>query len=77
MNGTMRPYMDSGLSLQQIDDVPAGHWLAFEPGRNGERYLPGSEHLRLRDVLPGIADITGGRAPTFRIRHALKTFLPV
>jgi len=74
MNRSTPASVDAGLNMVHVDDVPAGHGLALEPCRIGERYLPGSEHPTFRGILSGIAGIAAGRAPTFRIRHALPTF---
>ncbi|NQU60739.1 MAG: NAD-dependent epimerase/dehydratase family protein [Rhodospirillales bacterium] len=69
--GKMPAYVDTGLNVVHVDDVAEGHVLAFEKGIVGERYILGSENLRLKDILGLISEITGGRAPRFKIPHDL------
>lgn len=69
-NGRMPAYVESGLNLVHVDDVAAGHLLALERGRIGERYILGGEDVRLGDMLAGIAGLVGRRAPTTRLPRA-------
>lgn len=73
--GRMPAYVDTGLNVVHVDDVAAGHLLAFERGRVGERYVLGGEDMTLRDILTEIANLTGRSAPRFRIPHEL--ILPI
>jgi dihydroflavonol-4-reductase len=73
--GRMPAYVDTGLNLVHVDDVAAGHLLAFDKGTVGERYVLGGENMTLKDILQDIADITGRKAPRLRIPHDL--ILPV
>ena len=41
--GRMPAFVDTGLNLVHVDDVAAGHLLAFDKGRIGERYILGGE----------------------------------
>jgi dihydroflavonol-4-reductase len=50
--------------------VAAGHLLAFERGRVGERYILGGEDLMLRDILALIAPLVGRRPPRIRLPYA-------
>ena len=69
--GRMPGYVDTGLNLVHVDDVAAGHVLAFEKGVVGERYVLGGENLSLREILEKIAAITGRRAPRLKLPHNL------
>jgi dihydroflavonol-4-reductase len=60
--GRMPAFVDTGLNLVHVDDVAAGHLLAEERGRIGERYILGGENLALKEILRRIAAIAG-RAP--------------
>jgi dihydroflavonol-4-reductase len=67
VNGKMPAYVDTGLCIAHVDDVAMGHWLAYEKGRVGERYILGGENLSLAEILAIIADITGKPAPKFQL----------
>lgn len=69
-NGRMPAYLDAGLNLVHVDDVAAGHLLALDKGRIGERYILGGEDVMLGTMLADIADILGRRPPLFRIARA-------
>lgn len=55
------------LNLIDVEDVAAGHVLAWRKGRRGERYILGNRNMTLRDILGALASITGGRAPRLRV----------
>jgi dihydroflavonol-4-reductase len=65
--GRMPAYVDTGLNVVHVDDVAAGHLLAFERGRIGERYVLGGENLPLSQVLAMIARLVGRRPPSLRL----------
>ena len=65
--GRIPAYVDTGLNLVHVDDVAAGHLLAFERGKVGERYILGGDDFSLRDILVEIARIVGRRPPKLRL----------
>ena len=67
--GRMPAFVDTGLNVVHVDDVAAGHLLAFERGEIGSRYVLGGENLALAEILAGIAQICGRRAPKIKIPH--------
>jgi dihydroflavonol-4-reductase len=69
--GRMPAYVDTGLNLVHVDDVAAGHLLAEERGRIGERYILGGEDLTLAEILRRIALLTGRKPPSVRLPIAL------
>lgn len=69
--GHMPAYVDTGLNIVHVDDVAEGHWLAFERGATGERYVLGGQDMTLRQILETIADIVGRPPPRVRLPHAL------
>ncbi len=73
--GRLPAYVDTGLNLVHVDDVAAGHLLAFERGRIGARYILGAENLALREILTEIAALSGRPPPRVRLPHSL--VLPV
>jgi len=68
--GRMPAYLDTGLNIVHVDDVAAGHLLAFHRGRTGERYILGGQDMMLRDILAAIALLVGRKAPRIRLPHA-------
>ena len=62
-----RPSSTPGLNFVHVDDVAAGHLLAFEHGRIGERYILGGENLSLQDLLGDIAALAGRKAPRIKL----------
>ncbi|SRR5579875_1594226 len=71
LNGKMPAYVDTGLNLVPVEDVAAGHLLAAERGRVGERYLLGARNMTLKQILQALAAITGRPAPRVRLPHAV------
>jgi dihydroflavonol-4-reductase len=74
-SGKMPAYVDTGLNIAHVDDVAEGHWLAWQKGRIGERYVLGGFDLSLREILGEVADIVGRKPPSIRLPHA--AVLPV
>jgi dihydroflavonol-4-reductase len=66
-SGRMPAFVDTGLNIVHVDDVAAGHLLAEERGRVGERYILGAENLTLAEILERIARLTGRRPPFLRL----------
>ena len=69
LNGRMPAYVDSGLNFVGVEDAAAGHLLAAERGRNGDRYILGGENLTLKQVLGMLAQASGRSAPRIRLPH--------
>lgn len=69
LSGRMPAYVDTGLNVVHVGDVAEGHWIAFQRGRIGERYVLGGENLSLRDILHLIAAVAGRPAPRVRLPH--------
>lgn len=65
--GRMPAYVDTGLNVVHVDDVAAGHLLAFHRGRPGERYILGGEDMTLREILFEIAELVGRKPPRIRL----------
>ena len=71
LNGKMPAYVDTGLNIAAVEDIAAGHLLAAEKGRIGERYLLGARNMTLKEILDALAVITGLPAPRVRLPHAV------
>ncbi|MEJ7606863.1 MAG: NAD-dependent dehydratase, partial [Bryobacteraceae bacterium] len=64
-------FLDTGLNVVSAADTAAGHLLACERGRTGERYILASENLTLYQIFKTLEKITGTPAPSVRIPYAL------
>lgn len=71
LNRRMPAYVDTGLNIVHVDDVAAGHLLAYETGVIGERYILGGEDMTLKMILEEICSIANLRPPTIRLPHNL------
>ena len=60
--GRMPAFVDTGLNIVHVDDVAAGHLLAFMNGEVGERYILGGEDLSLREILADVAKVLGRKS---------------
>ncbi len=64
-------YVDTGLNLIDVRDVAAGHLLAADRGRTGERYILGHRNMTLKEILDTLARLTGLPSPRLRVPHWL------
>jgi dihydroflavonol-4-reductase len=71
LRGAMPAYLDTGLNVVYVGDVAAGHLLACERGRPGERYILGGENLTLQQIFGELEALTGMPAPKLRIPYAV------
>ena len=55
LQGKMPAYVDTGLNVAAVEDVAAGHLLAAEKGRIGERYILGARNMTLKQILDALA----------------------
>lgn len=71
LNRAMPAYLDTGLNWVHVRDVAAGHILAAEKGRVGERYILGHTegNWTMRQTLAVLGEITGLPAPRLRIPY--------
>lgn len=63
----MPAYVDTGLNLVHVKDVAAGHVLALERGRTGEKYILGNQNLTLGEILLMLERVSGIRASRRRL----------
>jgi dihydroflavonol-4-reductase len=71
LTGRMPAYVDTGLNLIDVEDVAAGHLLAAEKGKVGEKYILGNENLTLQQILVLLSEITDRPAPRFKAPYLL------
>jgi dihydroflavonol-4-reductase len=67
--GRMPAYVDTGLNIVHVDDVAAGHLLAYQRGRSGQRYILGGQDMTLREILAQIATLVGRKPPRIRLPY--------
>jgi dihydroflavonol-4-reductase len=68
--GRMPAYVDTGLNIVHVDDIAAGHLLAYQRGKSGERYILGGQDMTLREILGVIAALVGRSPPAIRLPYA-------
>lgn len=71
LNGDYPAFLESTFNLIDVRDVAQGHILAAERGQVGERYILGSQDLRLSQLLQILEDLTGLSMPQKRIPYWL------
>ena len=71
LNGRMKAYTNLVQNLVDVRDVAAGHALALEKGRPGERYILGGENIAMREIVRLLVELTGLPAPWFPIPHRI------
>lgn len=70
-SGRIPAFVDTGLNVVHVDDVAAGHLLAFERGIVGQRYLLGGDNKTLREILTEVAHLCERRPPRIGLPHGL------
>lgn len=68
-SGRMPAYVNTGLNVVHVDDVAAGHLLAYKKGIVGESYILGGENRTLQWILETVAQLTGQRPPRVQLPH--------
>lgn len=73
LNRKMPAYLDTGLNWVHVRDVAAGHILAAEKGKVGERYILGSAggNWTMKEAFLVLEEITGVRGPRMRIPYGV------
>jgi dihydroflavonol-4-reductase len=69
--GRLPGFVDTGLNIAHVDDVAAGHLLAAQSGRIGERYILGGENLPLAGILAEVGGLVGRPPPRFKVPYWL------
>ena len=59
LDGRLKVFVDTNMSLVDIDDCVAGHLLAAERGVAGERYLLSGIRMTMTDALSMAAEVAG------------------
>jgi dihydroflavonol-4-reductase len=67
LNGKMPASFRTGMNVVDVADVAAGHLLALERGRPGERYILGNRNMSFHDILQILSAMTGLPCPRFEL----------
>jgi len=62
-------YMDGGVNVVDVEDVAAGHILAAEKGRVGERYILGNRNLSIKECFSILERVTGIPSPKRKVPY--------
>ena len=73
LNRAMPAYLETGLNWVHVRDVAAGHILAAEKGRVGERYILGHAegNWTMAQAFQVLGEVSGVPAPRIRIPYAV------
>jgi len=67
----MPAVIDTGLNLIDVRDCAAGHLLAAERGRTGQRYILGCKNMTLMDICHALGQISGLPVPNMKLPYAV------
>jgi dihydroflavonol-4-reductase len=69
LRGKIPAYVNTGLNVVDVEDVAAGHIMAAEKGRVGERYILGYANLTLPELFQLLERVSGVKAPRLRLPY--------
>jgi len=69
LNGKVPAYLDTGLNFVDVEDVAAGHVLAAELGRVGQRYILGNRNMPLKVFFECLGKAAKQNAPKIRLPY--------
>lgn len=70
-NGRMPAYIPGGFEFVAARDIVAGHLLAMERGRSGQRYIFSTEFVTVDTLMQWLEEITGQPRPRLRLPPAV------
>ena len=70
-NGRMAAYIPGGFEFVAARDIVAGHLLAMDRGRSGQRYIFSTEFVTVDTLMQWLEEITGKPRPRLRLPPAL------
>jgi dihydroflavonol-4-reductase len=71
LSGNLNCFVNRRMNFVDVKDCAAGHLLAMEKGRSGERYILGGRNMELADFFAKIEQVAGIRRPRARVPYAL------
>jgi dihydroflavonol-4-reductase len=77
LNGEIPGRGPGGICAIDVDDCAAGHLLAEEKGRVGQRYILANHNVTLNDLFDLIAKVAGVRAPVIPIPKDVASLISI
>lgn len=71
MHGKMKAYVAGAFDFVPIRDAVAGHLLAMERGKTGQRYLLTGRRTTIDEILDWLQQLTGVKRPSLRVPPAM------
>jgi dihydroflavonol-4-reductase len=71
LRGRLPGVIDAPMNFVDVEDVAAGHLLAAELGKPGERYILGGENLTWPQLIERVAELSGIRYPIMALPAAI------
>jgi len=71
LNGRLRVFVDTYISVVDIDDTVEGHLLAADRGRAGERYVLNGGTITSREAVEMVSELSGVRYRVHMLPPAL------
>jgi nucleoside-diphosphate-sugar epimerase len=66
-SGRLPAYIPGGFEFVAARDIVAGHVLAMDKGRSGQKYIFGSGYYTLDDIMEFMESVTGTPRPRLRL----------
>jgi len=70
--GRMKATIDGAYDFVDVRDVAAGHILALEKGRRGEKYILSGARMTVDELLGVLEEATGVDAPSWKARSSVQ-----
>jgi len=69
----LKAYIDGAYDFVDVRDIAKGHILAAKKGKSGENYILSGERISVYSLLKMLEELTGVKAPSFKVPYLLAT----